>query len=136
MKRQKVKMSKSQNRGMLVMSLALGLGVTGCQELVHMGQVSDRDGAFSVGGVKIDQMKADGSWHQLGMTDGNGRWWILKEKMEGGGKIRLSKPGYYPIVMTEAEFIQQVNLVITPTGASSSGFGETSRDIGSAPSPH
>ena len=100
-----------------------------------MGQVSDRDGAFSVGGVRIDQLQPDGSWHQLGITDGNGRWWILKEKMEGGGKIRMSKPGYYPIVMTEAEFIQQANLVMTPTDASG-GFGEPSRDFGSSQSPH
>ena len=100
-----------------------------------MGQVSDREGAFSVGGVKIEQMQSDGSWYQLGITDGNGRWWIIKDKMQGGGKIRLSKPGYYPIVMSDAEFIQQVNLVMTPTGGSSSGFGESGKDFGSTPSP-
>jgi hypothetical protein len=136
MKRQKVKTSKHQNTVLLGLLIFFSFGVVGCQELVHMGQVSDREGAFSVGGVKIEQMQSDGSWYQLGITDGNGRWWIIKDKMQGGGKIRLSKPGYYPIVMSDSEFIQQVNLVLTPTG-SSGGFGESGKDFGgSSPSPH
>ena len=140
MKRQKVEKSKSRNLwhrfstgvfALLGLSLAISAG---CQELVHMGQISDREGAFCIGGVKIEQFQADGSWAQLGVTDGNGRWWILKEKMRGGGKIRMSKPGYYPIVMSDSEFLQQVNLVMTPTDTAG-GFGEPSRDFGSSPSP-
>ena len=98
-----------------------------------MGQVSDREGAFCIGGVKIEQSQSDGSWNQLGTTDGNGRWWIIKEKMKGGGKVRMSKQGYYPIVMSDSEFLQQVNLVMTPTD-NAGGFGETSKDLGTIPS--
>jgi len=133
MKRHYVKTLKSQYGGTVFLFCALLLvGSSGCQELVHMGQVSDRDGGFCVGGVKVEQLQSDGSWAQLGVTDGNGRWWILKEKMKGGGKIRMSKSGYYPIVMSESEFLQQFNLLLTPTDSSSS-FGDPTRDLGSSP---
>ena len=120
-----------KHRSFLLTALFLPF-FAGCQELVHMGQVSDREGAFSIGGVKIEQIQSDGSWKYLGTTDGNGRWWILKEKMKGGGKIRLSKQGYHSVIMSDAEFLQQVNLVLMPTG-SSGGFGESGSDFGTRP---
>lgn len=92
-----------------------------------MGQISDREGAFSINNVRIEQSQPDGSWKQLGSSDGNGRWWIIKEKLKGGGNVRLSKPGYYPVVMSEAEFLQQVNVLMTPTESRGGGFGESSR---------
>lgn len=94
---------------------------TGCQELVHMGQISDRQSAWSVNDVLIEQQQSDGSWKQLGRTDGNGRWWIIKDKFSGGGKVRLSKPGYYSITMPEAEFLQQNNLLMIPSGEAEMG---------------
>ncbi|MBI5762430.1 MAG: hypothetical protein HZA51_02765 [Planctomycetes bacterium] len=99
------------------------MGVPACQEYVHMGQISDREGAFSINNVRIEQQQTDGSWKNLGSTDGNGRWWIIKEKINGGGRIRLSKNGYYTIMMGESEFLQQYNIVLAPTGGSTQ-FGE------------
>jgi len=89
-----------------------------------MGQISDREGAFSINNVKIEQQQTNGSWKHLGDTDGNGRWWIIKEWIKGGGQVRLSKPGYYAITMSESEFLQQVNIVMMSSGSRQGGFGE------------
>jgi hypothetical protein len=94
---------------------------TGCQELVHMGQISDRESGFSIGDVLVEQQQSGGTWKQLGHSDGNGRWWILKDKMHGGGKIRLSKPGYHNMVIPESEFLQQSNIVLIPSDATELG---------------
>lgn len=106
--------------GMIVLLSLLG-GAPGCQELVHMGQISDRQSAWSVNDVLIEQQQSDGSWKQLGRTDGNGRWWIIKDRFSGGGKVRLSKPGYFSITMPEAEFLQQNNLLMIPSGEAEMG---------------
>ncbi len=88
----------------------------GCQELVHMGQISDREAAFAVGNARIDQQQPDGTWKNLGTTDGNGKWWIMKEKVKSGGRIRISKPGYFPVYLTDSQFLQEVNIMMIPTG--------------------
>lgn len=89
----------------------------GCAELVHEGQVSDREMATTVNDVRIEQQLAEGGWKLLGHTDGRGRWWILKDKISGAGKIRLSKPGYHPVILSESEFLQSTNLLILPDDA-------------------
>jgi hypothetical protein len=90
--------------------------VGGCQELVHMGQISDRESSWSVPGVLIEQQQPDGTWSTLGETDGGGRWWVMKEKIHGGGRIRVSKPGYYSRTMRESEFLQENNILLVPGG--------------------
>ena len=96
----------------------------GCSELVHFGQVSDRDSAWEIGDVKIEQQHNDGTWQQLGRTDGKGRFSILKSEIRGGGRIRISKPGYHTVVMAENEFLQQNNILIVPSDTqNSSDFG-------------
>lgn len=89
---------------------------TGCQELVHMGQLSDRETASSVGGARIEQQTGEGGWKYLGETDGNGRWWILKDKVKGNGGIRITKPGYYTLRMAANEFMTTTNIIMIPTG--------------------
>jgi hypothetical protein len=96
--------------------------LTGCQEFVHMGQISDRDSSRSIGSASIEQKQSDGSWKLLDQTDGNGRWWIMKSEVGGGGRIRISKPGYYPKVIPENEFMQEHSLLLVPSGAG--GFGD------------
>ncbi len=98
-----------------VLVLALAFLPAGCQEFVHMGQISDGESAFSIRDARIDQQQADGSWKRLGETDGNGEWWILKDKIRSGGKVRITKPGYYPLVMRDGEFLQQINLLMIPS---------------------
>jgi hypothetical protein len=95
--------------------LFLGL-MSGCQELVHMGQISDRESSWSIPGVTIEQQQSDGTWKHVGETDGGGRWWIMKEKLQGGGRIRVSKPGYYTRTMRESEFLQENNILLVPGG--------------------
>jgi hypothetical protein len=94
----------------------------GCQELVHMGQISDRESTGSICGAAIEQQQPDGTWKRLGETDGNGKWWILKDKVKGGGKIRISKPGYYPVLLHENEFMQESNILLVPNVGGDSGF--------------
>ena len=86
-----------------------------------MGQISDRESAFAIGNARIEQQEEDGSWKPLGKTDGNGRWWIMKEDIRSGGTIRIQKPGYYPLHMSESEFLQEYNLLLIPTGGMSLG---------------
>lgn len=98
--------------------LAMGLVISqgGCVELVHMGQLSDQEGAFSITHARIEQRQPDGSWKLLDKTDGHGRIWILKDKIQGGGRIRISKPGYSTLYMLENEFLQENNLLMIPDG--------------------
>jgi hypothetical protein len=88
-----------------------------------MGQISDREAAWAVANVQIDQHQPDGTWKSLGSTDGNGRWWIIKEKIKGGGKIRLSRGGYLPIYLGESEFLQQNNIIMYPEAGGGTGAG-------------
>ncbi len=94
-----------------------------CAELAKFGQLSDREGAFSIGNAKIEQQQDDDSWKQLGKTDGHGRIWILKKDIDSGGRIRITKSGYYPLVMEEGEFLQDDNLLMTPSGGGDWGAG-------------
>jgi hypothetical protein len=68
--------------------------LSGCTEFSHFGQISDRESAFSVNDVKIEQQKPGGAWKTLGYTDGKGKWNIFRMHIGGGGKVRFSKPGY------------------------------------------
>lgn len=88
--------------------------LSGCGELVHMGQISDRESAFAVNGVEIEQQQPDGSWKELGTTDGRGRWWILKDQIKPGRPVRLKKRGYRTEVMSDSEFMQQNNMIMMP----------------------
>ena len=100
--------------------LLLGLlaPLSGCNEFVHMGQISDRESGFAINDARIEQRQDDGGWKRLGdNTDGNGKWWIMKDRIKGGGDIRITKPGYYPMRLAESEFIASVNLMMIPTGA-------------------
>lgn len=81
-----------------------------------MGQISDRESSWAVPGATIEQQQSDGTWQMLGETDGGGRWWILKDKIQGGGRIRISKPGYFTRTMREGEFLQENNIVLIPGG--------------------
>lgn len=103
-------------RRTVTMALLLGAGFTlsGCAEFVHMGRMSDREYASSVAGVKIEQQQEDGSWKQLGETDGSGKWWIMRSEYKGGGRIRLSKKGYGTQVMTDNEFMQASSMLMSP----------------------
>ena len=107
----------------LVLTLLFGslLASPGCQELVHMGQISDRESAFAINDARIEQQTEDGGWKLLGKTDGGGRWWIMKQKVKGGGAIRITKPGYYSVRMGESEFLQSMNLIMIPTGGAGAG---------------
>lgn len=100
---------------LLVVTLLVGAG---CQEFVHMGQISDREASWAVAGALIEQQRSDGAWKELGETDGGGRWWIMKERIKGGGRVRISKPGYFTRTMAENEFMQETNILMVPTGGS------------------
>jgi hypothetical protein len=106
---------------MAALSFGLFFVLPGCSELVHEGQISDRESAFCIGDVRIEQQSEDGGWRLLCKTDGNGRWWILKDSIKGGGTIRISKTGYYPIMQSENEFLQSINLLMIPTGGAGAG---------------
>ena len=114
-----------QTRIRLAIAIVGGLAVTmwlaGCTEFSHFGQISDRESAFSINDVKIEQQKPGGAWKTIGYTDGKGKWNIFKVKIGGGGKIRFTKPGYDTLVMYENEFLQQTNILMTPTGESRFG---------------
>jgi len=97
--------------------------LSGCSELVHEGQISDREGGFAVNDASIEQRGPEGNWRLLDKTDGHGRWWIMKERIKGGGAVRISKPGYFPLALSESEFLQSANLVMSPTGGSGGDEG-------------
>jgi hypothetical protein len=105
----------------LMAGITTTVGLVGCMEFSHFGQVSDREGAFAVNDVKIEQQEAGGRWRTIGETDGKGKWNILKMQIKGGGRIRMSKPGYQTLILNESEFLQQDNIVMSPTGDSRFG---------------
>ena len=104
----------NRSRSCIAAVVALS-ALAGCMEFVHFGQISDREAAWSVGDVKIEQQLGDGSWKQLGRSDGRGRFSVLKNEIKGGGRVRLSKPGYHTITMSEGEFLMQNNLLMNPS---------------------
>ena len=123
-----VKRIRNEERGSrirLAFAIVAGLGaaawLSGCSEFSHFGQISDRESAFSVNDVKIEQQKPGGEWKTIGYTDGKGKWNIFKVNIGGGGKVRFSKPGYETLVMYESEFLQQNNILMSPTGESRFG---------------
>jgi len=83
-----------------------------------MGQISDREASWAISGALIEQQKSDGTWREIGETDGGGRWWIMKDRIKGGGRIRITKPGYFPRTLAEAEFMQETNIMMIPSGDS------------------
>lgn len=101
--------------------LAAGL-MSGCTELNHWGHVSDREQSYAVNNVEISQQQPDGQWKKLGVSDGKGRWDIMKHTISGGGKIRLRKPGYETLIMNESDFLQQHVILMQATG--DAGYGE------------
>jgi len=105
--------------------VAMPVLLCGCQELVYMGQLSDRESSWSINRADIEQQQSDGEWKVIGTTDGNGRWWIMKEDIQGGGRVRIIKPGYYPLIMSESEFLNEPNLLMIPS-SSKGGFGGSS----------
>ena len=88
----------------------------GCTEFSHFGQISDRESTWAVYGVQIAQQQPDGHWKRIGQTDGTGRWNIFKSLITGGGNIRLSKPGYRTLIMSESDFLQQNLILMESTG--------------------
>ena len=86
----------------------------GCSEFTHMGRMSDREYSTPVAGVKIEQQQEDGSWKNLGETDGSGKWFIMKSQYKGGGRIRLSKKGYGTQIMSDNEFMQASSMMMAP----------------------
>lgn len=94
----------------------------GCTEFSHFGQVSNRMTSAPVNDVKMEQQKSDGKWKTIGYSDGKGAWNILKMQVSGGGPVRLTKPGYAPLVMDESEFLSQNVILLTPT--EEQGWGE------------
>ncbi len=114
-------------RGLFAVALLIVLPV-GCTEFVHWGHVSDRDNTWGVGNVEIAQQQSDGGWRVIGGSDGKGRYEVFKSRVEGGGKIRMRKTGYYDVVMEEAEFLQ-THQVLMQSGDNDSGL-DSSRPPG------
>lgn len=93
----------------------------GCVELVHWGHISDRENSWGINNVTISQQQDDGSWRRIGTSDGKGRWEVFKENIKGGGRIKVEKDGYYPILMPEAEFLQKHVILMQSSGGDDSG---------------
>lgn len=96
-------------------ALLVLVAVGGCTEFSHFGQVSDRQTSSSVNNVRIEQKEPNGNWRLIGHTDGKGAWNIFKHEIHGNGQIRLSKPGYRPLIMEESEFLSQNVILLSPT---------------------
>jgi hypothetical protein len=116
---------ESRSRFRIALAIFVGFTLTawlaGCTEFSHFGQISDRESAFSINDVKIEQQKPGGAWKTIGYTDGKGKWNIFKVNIGGGGKVRFSKPGYETLVMYESEFLQQNNILMRATGETQYG---------------
>lgn len=95
-----------------------------------MGHLSDREAGFAVGNARIEQQQEDGSWKLLGKTDGNGKWWIMKETVRSDCRIRITKSGYYPLYMGESEFLQEYNLLMIPEGGGGDWTDDTDGNWG------
>jgi len=99
----------------------LGLFATGCSELVLEGIISDRETARPLPFVEISQ-RHSGSWKSLGETDGRGRYWIIKETVKGGGRIRFTKESYHPAEVTEGEFLTGQSFILVPSNTPAEGI--------------
>ncbi|MCB9852995.1 MAG: hypothetical protein H6819_07860 [Phycisphaerales bacterium] len=100
--------------------IAIGGTQTACTEFVHWGHISDRENSWGINGVEIAQKQPSGKWEIIGGSDGKGRWEVFKNRIKGGGTIRVSKPGYYTIEMSEAEFLQKHVILMQSTGGEDS----------------
>jgi len=98
-----------------------GAASLACTEFVHWGHISDRENSWGINGVEIAQKQDDGSWKVIGSSDGHGRWEVFKDRIKGGGTIRVSKKGYYSVEMTEAEFLQKHVILMQESGGSDYG---------------
>jgi hypothetical protein len=98
---------------------------SGCTEFSHFGAVYDREASGSINGVIIEQQRPGGAWARIGETDGKGAWNIFKHKISGGLPIRLRKPGYETVVMNENEFLQQSQILMTPSAEGQPGQAYT-----------
>lgn len=76
-----------------------------------------------VNDVRIEQQQSDGVWKTIGHSDGKGAWNIFKAQIKGGGRVRLSKPGYATIVMDESDFLSQNVIMMAPTSQDNWGDG-------------
>ncbi len=92
-----------------------------CVEFVHWGHISDRENSWGINDVEIAQKQASGGWKVLSRSDGKGRWEVYKNRIKGGGSVRISKRGYYTIEMSEAEFLQKHMVLMHATGDSEFG---------------
>ena len=81
--------------------------------------MSRRGGSADVYG---SDLKSDFLAIANGTADGQGDWWIMKKRITGGGAVRFSKPGYYPVEMSESEFLQGSNFLMQPKGSDSQIF--------------
>lgn len=114
-------MRNTSVRRLVLTAATLGM-LSGCSEFVLEGIISDRETARPLPFVKIDQEKGDG-WKHVGDTDGRGRYWIMKDRVGGGGVMRFSKNGYLPTKVTEGDFLTGQSFLLTPSnGASDDGF--------------
>ena len=102
---------------------AIGGMQLACTEFVHWGHISDRENSWGINAVEIAQKQASGGWKVIGSSDGHGRWEVYKNRIKGGGTIRVSKRGYYAVEMSEAEFLQKHVILLQSTGGSD--FGES-----------
>lgn len=109
--------------GLGTLLAVIPLSQTACVEFVHWGHISDRENTWGINAVTIEQKQADGSWRQIGETDGKGRWEVFKKDVKGGGTIRIRKGGYYTIEMPEAEFLQKHMILMQETGSGELGEG-------------
>jgi hypothetical protein len=105
----------------LAFVLAIGGMQLACVEFVHWGHISDRENSWGINDVEIAQKQPSGSWKIIGRSDGKGRWEVYKNKIKGGGMVRISKRGYYAIEMSEAEFLQKHMILMQSTGDSEYG---------------
>lgn len=120
--------STSVPRALAVLILGLvAPHLVGCVEFSHFARVSDREGTWAVGGVEIFQKKSDGRWKLLGKSDGNGKINIFKHTISGGGRIRLSKPGYRTKYYSESEFLQTHLVLMQSTD--DSWYGENPNSL-------
>jgi hypothetical protein len=94
---------------------AMMMAVGGCSELVVEGRISDRETGSTIPDVEVLASASADNWKTLGHTDGRGAYWILKSKLQHG-QIQFRKPGYFPAVMRESDFLGSGSHLMTPTG--------------------
>ncbi len=113
--------TSARNFRRLALVAIVALFATGCSELVLEGIISDREYARPLPYVQISQ-RHSGSWKTLGETDGRGRYWIMKDTVKGGGRVRFSKEGYHPAEVTEGEFLTGQSFILVPSTTPAEGI--------------